>query len=72
MGVSFRMDGWLGNSGIQPDGALAVGLGSGPSPRRCRVSRFPPRGGKKVTRVTRAKPPSEARQKESSEAASPD
>ena len=38
MGVSFRMDGWLGNSGIQPDGALAVGLGSGPSPRRCRVS----------------------------------
>ena len=27
MGVSFRMDGWLGNSGIQPDGEGAVGTG---------------------------------------------
>ena len=27
MGVSFRMDGWLGNSGFQPDGEDAVGTG---------------------------------------------
>ena len=27
MGVSFRMDGWLGNSGIQPDGEDAGGTG---------------------------------------------
>ena len=27
MGVSFRMDGWLGNSGFQPDGEGAVGTG---------------------------------------------